>query len=172
MKRFRRWVLNGLTALLLVVSVVTMALWVRSYFTPEYWAFIFSTHASRGSGWLVHWNGITSIRGELGFDLSSTLEVVPRLALYHSSSFGNLNSGRIPHISIVLIAAWMPLKRGLSFACTGTGTTSDKVRTLYRLRLRPPRHARPMPRVRNGSGKIMNIRRDPLPRFDPPRPHP
>jgi hypothetical protein len=115
MKRFRRWVLNGLTALLLVVSVVTMALWVRSYFTPDYWAFIFSTHASRGSGWLVHWNGITSIRGELGFDLSSTLEVVPRLALYHSSSFGNLNSGRIPHISIVLIAAWMPLKRGLSF---------------------------------------------------------
>jgi hypothetical protein len=90
MKRFRRWVFNGLAALSLVLCLATCVLWVRSYFVPE----------------VYNWTDVTNVGwGRLRGpdDLLSAPAGIPREFRIYG------NAIMLPYALVALLTALLPL---------------------------------------------------------------
>ena len=186
MKRFRRWLFNGVAVLSLLLCAATGFVWKQGY-SATYYLIIspmpdnfngecrWTLQTSRGVC-VVAWvqrlsKGMPQKPNTLQYNWSFITSAVsnpfsPWLYLYYSEYTSDLLfTGQAVQINLHQI--YFPL-RNLCFHCDSgfaldfaflTLAASIPYRLLSPLRIRPPRHPRPMPGMRNSSRQSINIQR-------------
>jgi len=71
MRRFRRWIFNGLAVVSLMLCVVTVGLWVRSYWKADGIERDKGWEVSTSAGVDVHWTSIQFISNRHGIIIAS-----------------------------------------------------------------------------------------------------